>query len=226
MAANGRVGANERKKLINLSPEERIKHSTHRGYVGGVNAETWYGIGKLQYHFLVKHGLRHDHRFLDIACGSLRLGQYLIPYLDTGKYFGIEGEENLVRAGIEREFFHDIISLKQPSFSFNYDFDFAFAQNYDYAIAQSLFTHLTLDDIEKCFKNLSLASKPNSKLFFTFFEGEDKKNPGSASHAQLGWRYSFNQLIERATPYGWKLSYLGSWSHPRDQMMVLSERES
>jgi hypothetical protein len=215
---------NQRKNYLNLPPDERAKLVNHRAYIGGNDCETWYGIGKLQYHFLVKHGLRNDHLFLDIACGALRLGQYLIPYLDSGNYHGLEGEESLVRRGLEHEFFCDVVIGKQPKFSFNYDFDFTFVENFDYAIAQSLFTHLTLEDIEKCFKNLSCVAMGDSKFFFTFFEGSDENNPASASHAQLGWQYSFSQLEQQASPYGWKLSYIGDWSHPRNQMMVLAER--
>lgn len=218
------TATDQRQKWLNLPPHERAKRVSHREYVGGNGPEAWYGIGKLQYHFLIKNGLKHDHRFLDIACGSLRLGQYLIPYLDSGKYYGIEGEESLVQRGLEHEFFHDVVIEKQPKFSYNYDFDFSFIEDFDYAIAQSLLTHLTLDDIGKLFQNLSLVSKNSSKFFFTFFEGSDQKNPKSDSHAQLGWKYSFPQLEQQAVPHGWKLTYIGYWSHPRGQMMVLAER--
>src|ERR1700753_963856 len=77
----------------------RARPPAERG-LGGSDAEPCYGIGKLQYHFLVANGLRHNHRFLDMACGSLRLGQYLIPFLDEGNYRGIEGEKGLGDAGL------------------------------------------------------------------------------------------------------------------------------
>ena len=31
-----------------------------------------------QFHYLVSKGLKSNHKFVDIGCGALRLGQYLI----------------------------------------------------------------------------------------------------------------------------------------------------
>lgn len=46
------------------------REGPHRGAVGGM----WDQIGKLQFEFMVKHGLKPEHKFLDIGCGSLRGG--------------------------------------------------------------------------------------------------------------------------------------------------------
>lgn len=213
----------EKKADWDLSPAERIEKWGHRSYVGGWDAEGWYGIGKHQYHFLVSKGLRSHHRFLDIACGSLRLGQYLIPFLDEGHYFGLEGEEALVRAGLERELSPEVAALKQPRFAFNYDFDFAFVDGFDFAIAQSLFTHLTLDDIEKCFANLCPMANDDSTFFFTYFEGDSADNP-KQSHANRGWRYSVPELERAAAKTGWTLTNIGNWGHPRNQKIAYVKR--
>ena len=150
-----------------LSPVERITKWGHRSYVGGLDLETWFGIGKHQYQYLVSKGLRPHHRFLDIACGSLRLGQFLIPYLDEGCYFGLEGEEILVQAGLENEILPELVAMKKPRFSFNYDFDFDFIDGFDFAMAQSLFTHLTTEDIARCFHNLKSKAGPDSTFMPT-----------------------------------------------------------
>lgn len=205
------------------TPTERVKSLGHRAFVGGQSLETWYEIGKLQYHFLVSQGLRPNHRFLDIACGSLRLGQFLLPFLDEGHYFGLEAEPDLVAAGLAHEFYHGLAEKKQPRFHYGYDFDFSFATGYDYAIAQSLFTHLTLEDIGQCFRRLAAASSSFSRFYFTFFEGDDQRNPSTGSDAHEVWWYQFAQLREVAERNGWTLSYIGNWSHPRDQKMVLAQ---
>lgn len=202
-----------------LPPADRIKKWGHRSYIGGPDLETWFGIGKHQYQYLVSKGLRPHHRFLDIACGSLRLGQYLIPFLESGRYFGIEGEEMLVRAGLEHEIMPELLAIKTPSFSFNYDFDLTFIEGFDFAIAQSLFTHLTLDDIGKCFRNLRPKAGPDSTFFFTYFEGASSDNPAE-SHAHKGWRYSVQELEAAATPHGWTMTNIGSWGHARNQKIA------
>lgn len=203
-----------------LELNSRLARVGHRSYVGGRDAERWYSIGKLQYHFLIAHGLGHHHNFLDIACGSLRLGQFLIPYLDRGKYFGLEALPALVDRGIEQEFFHDIIQLKAPRFSFNDDFNFSFCPGFDYAIAQSLVTHLEPDAIKKLFTELAQHANDRSRFFFTFFEGLSANNKGN-SDPHLDFHYSFPELREMAGL--WNLTYIGDWNHPVGQKMVLAE---
>ena len=101
-----------------LPASERVKLRGHRKYVGGLDLEMWYGIGKRQYHFLINEGLVPEHKFLDIACGSLRLGQYVIPFLNKGNYFGVEGESYLVNEGLKHEIYFDLVRHKNPSISF------------------------------------------------------------------------------------------------------------
>lgn len=211
-----------RREWINKPAAERVRVLGHRAFVGGPDAETWYGIGKRQYHWLVSNGLRPDHRFLDIACGSLRLGQFLIPYLDRGCYFGLEPEPELVQKGLDEELLFDLAAQKAPRFGHGYDFDFSFTDGYDFAIAQSLLTHLTEDDIARLFTNLRPVSHEDSRFYFTFFEGDKTGNPTGPSHANKSWRYPFPDLEKIAESTGWRLTYIGDWKHARRQMMVLA----
>jgi len=209
----------EREDWINLPAPDRIKAIGHRAYVGGHGPQVWYGIGKRQYHYLVSQGLRSDHKFLDIACGSLRLGQWLIPMLDTGNYFGLEAEPALVQAGLDHEMLYDLATLKQARFGYGYDFDFSFVPRFDMAIAQSLFTHLTPDDITLCLNNLAKVADSESTLFFTYHEGEEMR-PDGPSHANKTFRYPETQIAEIAEGAGWTCEFIGDWGHERGQSMV------
>ena len=207
--------------LVKMPLSERLDTVGHRGYVGGPTPETWFGIGRLQYQFLVSQGLKPHHDFMDVACGSLRLGQFLIPYLDAGRYFGLEGQEDLVKAGLETELAFGLAQTKKPSFGFNYDFDFSFATRFDYAIAQSLFTHLTAEDIAKCFENLRPLAAPTSQFFFTFKSGSDP-HPDSPSDPHKGWQYQFDTLRQIARDADWTADLIGDWQHPRNQQMAVA----
>jgi len=204
---------------LRLPHEERAKKWGHRRYIGGPDPETWYGIGRRQYHFLVSQGLRSDSVVLDVACGSLRLGQYLIPMLERGNYFGIDGEGFLIEAGLEHELLYDLADNKAPSFAVNYDFDVSFCPGYDVAIAQSLFTHLTPDDIAKCFRQLRTVANPGSQFFFTFFEGDESENTHTESHANRNWAYRFATMQALASEAGFECEYIGDWGHERGQVM-------
>jgi len=88
--------------------ERGIKKVGHREYIGGL----WDEVGSLQFNFLCAQGLRPEHRLLDIACGSLRLGVRAIPYLETGHYLGLDKESGLVAAGLENELPKDVRAQK------------------------------------------------------------------------------------------------------------------
>lgn len=203
--------------------EDRLKSMGHRTYIGGDTPEFWYGIGRLQYHMLVAEGLRPHHHFLDVACGSLRLGQYLIPFLEPRHYYGLDGMGDLIAAGVANEVTPEIVALKQPQFAVNFDFDTPGLDRFDFAIAQSLFTHLVLDDIALCFRKLRSKCAPSAKFFFTFFEGERGANPQGRSDPHQNWHYRVEDLEAAAQPHGWRLRYIGDWRHPRAQRLALAE---
>lgn len=210
--------------IYDHSMAERIDLIGHRAYVGGSDPETWYGIGILQYHFLVANGLRPEHQFLDIACGSLRLGQYLIPYLDRGKYLGIDMIREIIDAGLAHEISPAIVEMKAPDFVVNEKFDVSGKSPFDVAIAQSLFTHLTLEDIGGCAAALWPNAAPGAKFYFTYFEGGGADNPDGGSDPHKHWFYDIAQIADHFAPAGWQVSRIGDWNHPRDQKMAVAEK--
>lgn len=210
-----------KKSFNHLPPSERIKIRGYRSYVGSHDAEQWYAIGRLQYYFLIANGLQSSHNFLDIGCGSLRLGQYIIPLLAEGNYYGLEPEKLLVECGLKHEISPQVIALKRPNFAHNYNFHFGSLSNFDFAMANSIFTHMNKSDIASCFSEVYKKAKLGSKFFFTFFEGSSSSNPQSNSHANTSWLYSFEELCSLSPQ--WKLIYIGDWNHPRNQKIVLAQ---
>ncbi len=199
--------------------------SNHRKYVGGSDTEMWYHIGKIQYHFLVSSGLKPCHIFLDLACGSLRLGQWLIPMLNAGNYYGLDARKDMVQKGLDNEILYDVVKVKNPHFSFNHSFDFSFIDTFDYAMAQSLFTHLSMECIESCFKNISEVMNKNSKFYFTFKKGNSDTNPSVVMHPGKLWKYQIEELEEAAGKFNLKLNHIGNWKHPRNQNLVLCQKK-
>src|SRR5438477_11789858 len=72
-------------------------------------------IAAMAFNLLTTLGLRQHHSLLDVGCGSLRIGRLLIPYLNRGKYFGIEPAEWLVAEGIKDELSETVIHTKPPT---------------------------------------------------------------------------------------------------------------
>src|SRR2546430_11931379 len=88
----------------------------YRAYVGP--PEDYDLIAAMTFNLLTTLGLRQHHSLLDIGCGSLRIGRLLIPYLNRGKYLGIEPAEWLVVEGIKQELGGTVVSTKPPTFFF------------------------------------------------------------------------------------------------------------
>ena len=56
---------------------------------------SWDLIGNLGFEF-IKDKLEPSDSMIDIACGSLRIGRFIIDYLEPGNYMGIELQEELL----------------------------------------------------------------------------------------------------------------------------------
>jgi hypothetical protein len=189
----------------------------HRKYIGGA----WEEIGKLQFDFLVAQGMLPTHYLLDIACGSFRLGVKAIPYLEQGHYLGIEKEKSLIDAGVSKEIGPRNMAEKRPELLVSSQFEFErFSKRPDYAIAQSLFTHLTPELIDLCFKKLRPVMKENTRFFATYFlKSPGFKNP-TKSHDHGFFAYSEEEMMGFGTSNGFDATYIGDWNHPRKQVIV------
>ncbi len=213
-----------RKDVSEAPPPAKVEHGPagiqqvgHREYVGG----KWDQIGNLQFEFLKAQGLEPHHVFLDVGCGSLRGGVHIIPYLEAGNYLGIEKEQILIDAGIKQELGRPLYESKQPQLVVSAAFEFPrFTKVPDFALAQSLFTHLTVDHIDVCMKKLR-AFVPGGCRFFATFRATDETiaNPDT-SHDRRRFHYTRARMEQLGIDNGWVPHYVGDWNHPRGQKMI------
>jgi len=194
-----------------------INQVGHRTYVGGL----WEEIGKLQFDFLVKNGLKSSDVFLDIACGSLRAGVHLIPYLETGNYLGIDKEMSLIDLGLKNELSVEMINSKTPEFVISDKFEFnKFSKVPNFAIAQSLFTHLPPPLINLCFQELKNHFDLKGIFYATYFLTDEKVNNPRKPHDHEIFKYTLDEVYNFGVLNGWKVEVIGDWNHPRNQKIV------
>lgn len=142
-----------------------------RAFVGA--AEGYDIMAATQFSIMTLLGLRQDHYFLDIGCGSLRGGRLFIPYLEPERYHGIEPEAWLVEHGIEHEVGRDLIDIKRPVFSDNNQFRLSiFDQQFDFVLAQSNFSHASRSQIASCLEEAGKVMAPGALFVATFLMGE------------------------------------------------------
>lgn len=205
-----------------------VEEGRHREVIGGL----WKEIGEHQLRFMIEQGLKPSHRLLDVGCGSLRLGALAIAWLDPQRYFGSDLSADLIAAGRERELDDHLRDRAPPEhFSVSDDFDFTFLpEAIDFAIAQSVFTHLPLNHLRRCLSKLAAHMRPGGRFFVTYFDcpiGENLQQPllhspgGIVTHDfKDPYHYRENDLAWAIDRSPWRLDIIGGWGHPRDQRMA------
>ena len=211
----------------------RRRHA-HRYEVGGY----WGELGKLQLDFLTSQGLEPTSRFLDVGCGTLRAGVHLADYLDPGNYYGIDIDEQLLTTGYTLELSAEQRQkVPRDHLRCTDRFDVDFGVQFDQAIAQSVFTHISFNDIRLCLYRVARHMKIGGKFFVTFVEAPPdfpldgvlyQERERSSSTRGPRKRYTERNPfwywpgdLEWAASFApWRFRYVGDWGHPRNQKMV------
>jgi SAM-dependent methyltransferase len=74
----------------------------------------WDDVGRMQFEFLLKEGLKPEYYFLDVGCGSFRSGRFVMNFLEAGHYFGIDRNRDHLDAGIKRVLQPSGLTAKNP----------------------------------------------------------------------------------------------------------------
>jgi SAM-dependent methyltransferase len=204
-------------------PEAAIRRGRHRTRVGG----QWDELGELQLEFMIAQGLRPEHRLLDVGCGALRAGIRFVDYLDPGGYYGIDINQTLLDAGFEHELPDDLRSkLPRDHLLATERFDCDFGVQFDFAIAQSVFTHISLNQIRLCLFRLADVMPPGARFLASYFEAprshplDEPRARGRLWTERNAFFYYRDDLRFAAERAPWELRYIGAWGHPRHQRMM------
>ncbi|MEJ5992468.1 class I SAM-dependent methyltransferase [Ramlibacter sp. PS3R-8] len=206
--------------------DDAIQRGEHRGWVGGL----WEEMGRLQLEFLRSQGLQPHHSLLDVGCGALRGGIRFVEFLEPGQYAGLDINQSLINAG-----YHELelagLELKQARLLVDPEFNVSrFGTQFDFVIAQSVFSHLPVNHICECLLNVAKVLKPDGRFFATFFEAPHPVHVEPITHAPGGvvtrygkdpFHYSVAEFQWMADNCGLAVRHIGDWSHPRDQRMLV-----
>jgi len=137
--------------------------------------EDWYDLGSgVQFALLIFLGLREHHHVLDIACGPLRVGRLLIPYLLPGRYCGLDPCEWAVYEALRRELGKDILCSKYPAFDHNDCFELGgFKRKFDFLLAQGILQYMGKPQMEKLFSEAAKVMHLDSVFLATYLEGDE-----------------------------------------------------
>ncbi len=150
------------------SLQNRVDHLREGPFLG-VPFDDFERGGREQLIFLLMNGLRPDSRIVDLGCGVLRGGYWLIHFLDPGCYHGIEPHAERLAVGTEVILESETLRLKQPAFDANTTFDTApFGKEFDFFLAYSIWTHAPKQQIEVMLDGFVRHSRPDAAFLASF----------------------------------------------------------
>jgi hypothetical protein len=99
--------------------------------------------------YLLNAGLNPDSKVIDIGCGVLRGGYWVIHLLDRNCYCGIEPHTERLEMGINTILEPETLEAKRPRFDTNPHFNTSvFGEKFDFFLAYSIWTHASKLQIE------------------------------------------------------------------------------
>ncbi len=205
-----------------------IAAGQHRELAGGL----WDALGRLQFEYLRAEGLAPHHVLLDVGCGCLRGGVHFARYLAPGHYYGLDVNASLIEAGYGVELPAAGLAgrVARDHLLVNGRFEaWRFGLSFDFALAQSLFTHLPPALIRDCLREVARVLAPGARFYATFFEAPDgpqrdslRHTPGDIVSYATRDPFHYRRADLEACAHGlpWRLEHVGDWGHPRAQRML------
>jgi hypothetical protein len=139
--------------------ESLLKETHHRQY-----GRPW-AMGKYIFEFVVEAGLQPEHRLLDFGCGALRLGNWVIPYLDEGNYFGVESHLVSLGAAATYEIPLHGHEQKRPRLLWNEDFAFShFGTTFDWIVDFSSSQSVKGEQVKIMYDSFAEVLAPGGRL--------------------------------------------------------------
>lgn len=163
---------------------------THQEWVSGRDWDDSDRSGESVINLLKELGLLPKHRLLDFGCGPLRIGRWLIPYLDKDRYFGIEPNLWLVEMARLEEVPEEIFKDKMPTFSDEdgHDLRVFGARKFDFVLASAVLMHSSHRQIDTFVGGLPAVLKKGGIALAEIratgpdYEGDEWVYPKAISH--------------------------------------------
>ena len=111
--------------------------------------------GRKEFDWFRRRNLRRDMTCIDYGCGSLRVGQHFIEYLDSGRYLGLDIVDSFYRDGLTM-IDGKIIARSQPRFLVISDeaLQRASAARADLVFATTMIQHIPPQELGTFFGNV------------------------------------------------------------------------
>jgi hypothetical protein len=157
--------------VSNLQRQADRMISAH-GFLG-VPRGTFAQAGREQLIALLAEGLCPESKVLEFGCGCLRIAYWLIRFLDSGAYYGVEPSRSRVDCGLQYLFTPAELQIKRPHFDFNPVFNSSvFGTEFDFFLARSIWTHASKLQIEATLDSFLRDSGPHAIFLASYLPAQ------------------------------------------------------
>ena len=137
-------------------------------WLGGLTAE-FERDGRLQLSKLLRLGLSPGSVVVDVGCGALRAGYWLIHFLDPERYHGIEPNREMVDTARAALLEPGLEEQKRPRFAYNDDFDLGvFGVAPEFVLARSIWSHASKRQIAAMLESFAAVGAPGATMVTSF----------------------------------------------------------
>ena len=163
-----------RSEIFDMTLDDKARKLSEEEFIG-FQPEHYECGGREQFIYLLRAGLMPDSKVVDIGCGVLRAGYWLIHFLNPGCYFGIEPHEGRLENGKLRILEEEVLAAKVPKFDTNPDFNTSvFGEKFDFFLAYSIWTHAAKWGIEATLDSFVRDAKPGAVFLTTYLPANEE----------------------------------------------------
>jgi cyclopropane fatty-acyl-phospholipid synthase-like methyltransferase len=121
--------------------------------------------GQIQFELLKREGCVPASRVLELGCGCLNAGIPLIRYLEKGNYVGVDPNEWLREAAMEKHHVRQLVKEKQARFLSVDNFDASeFGIKFDLVLSHSVLSHCAHWQLEQFLRNVANVLAPRGRI--------------------------------------------------------------
>jgi SAM-dependent methyltransferase len=167
--------------------------------------DEWESHGQLQLDFLIQQGLQPAHKLLDVGCGPGRAARRFVPYLNPGRYWGLDISPECLAHSVALSDAEGW-AARRPVFMKNADLDLLPGDvpeddrggaPFDFIWAHSVFTHLPSEQIDKMIGNVAKLLPVGGQFLFTY-----KPAPKPQRSGLKQFQFPFHFFLECASRHG------------------------
>ena len=138
------------------------------------------------FEMLKRRGVLPSDKVVDYGCGSLRIGQHFINYLQAGNYFGLDVTDHFYNIG-KQLLPAELLTQKSPTLKLIQDKNLREIANYgiDFIFSSGVLIHVPPFELEAYFRNILLLMSSHTEVIVSI--AVYKK---TLQFSPLSWAYS------------------------------------